>query len=46
MGLMKQWLETISEEMGYEGEITEEVLAEGDKRLAVMSPPDEDVLED
>ena len=33
MSMIKQWLEDLSVEMGLEGEITEEVIAKGERRL-------------
>ena len=33
MSMMKRWLEEISVDMGYGGEINDEVMAEGQRRL-------------
>jgi hypothetical protein len=33
MSMVKRWLEDLSVEMGLDGEITDEVMAEGEKRL-------------
>jgi uncharacterized protein (DUF488 family) len=37
---MKRWLEDISVELGGDGEITPEILLEGEKRLALRSGKD------
>ena len=34
MGLIKKWLESVSVDLGYEGEITDEVIAEAKRRLS------------
>ena len=35
MGYVKRFLENLSVEMGFDGEITDEVMAEGERRFAV-----------
>lgn len=39
MGMVKRWLENISVEMGYGGEINDEVLTEGEKRMSAAPAP-------
>lgn len=36
MSLIKRWLEEVSDDMGHGGEINDEVLAEGNRRMAHM----------
>lgn len=39
MGMVKRYLEEISVEMGYDGEITDEVLTEGERRMSAAPAP-------
>lgn len=39
MGMVKRWLENLSVEMGYGGEINDEVLTEGEKRMSAAPAP-------
>lgn len=42
MGLTKRWLEQVSTDMGLEGEITEAVIEEGQRRQEYMADMDGD----
>ena len=39
MGMVKRYLEDLSVEMGYDGEITDEVLQEGERRMSAAPAP-------
>jgi len=38
-GAMKRWLEEVSVDMGFDGEITDEVMVESQRRLDEVDPP-------
>lgn len=46
MSMTKRWLEDISVEIGHEGAITEEVIAEGTRRLGKKLGLNEDENDD
>ena len=45
MGMMKRYLEDLSEQMGYEGEINDEVMAEAERTFDVGEPRNELMLQ-